>query len=213
MENLIIRNEEEKDYKAVLNVTREAFYNIYRMGCDEHYLVKILKGHKDYLPNLCFVAEVDDEVIGSIIYTKAKIVDESGEEREVLTFGPFSILPKYQRCGIGRKLLSYSLDKALVLGYGAVVIFGSPSNYVSSGFKSSKRFNVCMENVFPTGMLVKELAENFFDGRKWTYNYSSVYDVDFEEAEKFDKEFPIKEKKFQASQEEFYILSNSLINE
>jgi len=129
-----------------------------------------MRTHKDFIPELDFVIEVDGQVIGNIMYTKAKLIDESGVEKEILSFGPVSILPEYQRRGYGKKLIEYSFEKAAALGYDVIVIFGNPGNYVSLGFKSCKKYNVCLENgIYPTAMLVKELKPGTLDGRKWVY--------------------------------------------
>ena len=89
-----IRNEEERDYKKVEEVTRAAFWNLYVPGCDEHYLTHIMRSHEDFIRDLDFVIEVDGEIVGNIMYTKAKLIDESGEEKDILTFGPVCILPE-----------------------------------------------------------------------------------------------------------------------
>ena len=133
---LNIRNEKEADRKIVEDITRKAFYNVYVPGCMEHYLVHIMRDHGDFIPELDFVIEHDGQIVGNIMYTKAKLTDENGTEKEILTFGPVSILPECQRKGYGKMLIEHSLNRAAELGYEAVVIFGSPSNYVSSGFKS-----------------------------------------------------------------------------
>lgn len=212
MQDLIIRNETEKDYRIVEEMTREAFWNLYVPGCDEHYLVHTMRDHEDFIPELDFVVEADGRIVGNIMYTKAKLIDETGSEKSILTFGPVSVLPEYQRTGIGKKLLEHSFEKALELGYDAIVIFGNPGNYVSSGFKSCKRFNICLEGeVFPSAMLVKELKSDVFDGKRWYYQDSPVYHFDKDQVEEFDKRFPAKEKKYQPSQEEFYIHSHSTI--
>lgn len=206
-----IRNEKETDYRRVEEITRKAFWNLYAPGCDEHYLVHIMRTHKDFIPELDFVIEVDGQVIGNIMYTKAKLIDESGVEKEILSFGPVSILPEYQRRGYGKKLIEYSFEKAAALGYDVIVIFGNPGNYVSLGFKSCKKYNVCLENgIYPTAMLVKELKPGTLDGRKWVY-LSPVFDIDKKEAERFDEGFEPWEKKYQSSQEEFYIYSHSVV--
>lgn len=212
MEKLIIRNEIEKDYFVVEDITRDAFWNLHALGCDEHYLVHIMREHEDFIPELDFVIELDGKVIGNVMYTEAKLIDEMGKEKTVLTFGPLSILPEYQRWGFGKKLLDFSFNKAIELGYDAIVIFGNPGNYVSCGFKSCKKYNVCLENdVFPTAMLVKELKPNVLDGKKWYYHESPVYSIDSNDAVIFDKQFKTKEKKYQPSQEEFYIYSHSTL--
>ncbi len=210
---IIIRNEEEKDYSIVEEMTRKAFYNLYIPGCTEHYLVHIMRKHNDFIPELDFVLELDGKIIGNIMYTKARLVDENGQEKEILTFGPLCIHSDYQRKGYGKKLLEYSFNKAISLGYDVIVIFGSPSNYVARGFKSCKKYNVCLEGgVFPSAMMVKELKNNTLDGRKWTYYDSPIMQIDEKEAQKFDDSLEKLEKKTLPSQEEFYILSHSTLN-
>ena len=206
-----IRNEKETDYKKVEEITRKAFYNLYVPGCTEHYLVHIMRQHKDFVPELDFVIELDGDVIGNIMYTKARLVDEAGEEKEILTFGPVCILPEYHRMGYGKMLIEHTFLHAAKLGYDVIVIFGNPGNYISRGFKSCKKYNVCLENgTYPTAMMVKELNSNVLDGRKWIYYDSPVMQIDEEEA-LFDKGFENMEKKYLPCQEEFYILSHSIV--
>jgi len=112
--------------------------NLYMPGCVEHYLVHVMRSHQNFVPELDLVMEVDNQVIGNIMYTKAKLVDESGQEKEILTFGPVCIMPEYQRMGYGQLLMEYSCEQAAALGYDVIVIFGNPGNYVGRGFKSCK---------------------------------------------------------------------------
>ncbi|MBQ8823763.1 MAG: N-acetyltransferase [Ruminococcus sp.] len=211
----VIRLEKPCDYRNIENLTREAFWNVNVPGCDEHYLVHIMRNHKDFIPELDLVLEVDDKVIGNVMYTKSKLVDEKGNEKQIITFGPISILPEYQRQGYSKILLEYSFEKALNMGFDTIVIFGNPDNYVSRGFKSCKKYNVCLEGDFyPTALLVKELKSGVLDGEKWFFYESSAfcnYDNDIKAIKKFDSTFPFKEKKWQPSQEEFYIHSNSIM--
>lgn len=214
LKKLQIRNEKEADYPAVEALTRKAFYNLYIPGCVEHYLVHAMRGHQDFLPQLDFVLELDGQIIGNIMYTKARLVDETGKEREILTFGPVSILPAYQRQGYGKMLMEYSFEKAAALGYDVIVIFGSPANYVSRGFKSCQKYNICSENsTFPAAMLVKELKPGTLDGRRWIYFDSPVMQIDEAAAQRFDGGFEKLEKKHLPSQEEFYILSHAVMQE
>lgn len=211
-ETVKIRNEVEADHRVVEDITRKAFWNVNEPGCSEHYLVHIMRGHEDFLAELDFVIEVDGQVIGNVMYTKAKLTDQSGEEKEILTFGPVSILPQYQRMGYGKLLLEHSFGKAVELGYDVIVIFGVPGNYVSRGFQCCKKHNVCVENGnYPTAMMVKELKEGALDGRKWVYRDSPVMNVDAQEVQRFDDGLEIMEKKHLPSQEEFYILSHSVV--
>lgn len=207
-----IRNEKETDYRVVEKIIRKAFYNLYVPGCVEHYLAHIMRSHEDFIPELDFALELDGQVIGNIMYTKAKLVDENGEEKEILTFGPVCISPEYQRMGYGKNLMEYSFEKAKALGYDTIVIFGSPVNYVSRGFESCKKYNVCLENgKYSAAMMVKELVPNVLDGRKWFYYDSPVMAVDEKEAQKYDDTLEEIKKEHRPSQEEFYIMSHSFI--
>jgi len=213
MEKIIkIRNEEESDFEKVEKITKKAFWNLYVPGCMEHYLVHVMRSHEDFLPELDLVIEVNNQIIGNIMYTKAKLVDESGEEKAILTFGPLCIIPEFQRMGYGKMLMEHSFEQAVARGYDVIVIFGNPNNYVSRGFKSCKKYNICLENgTYPAAMLVKELKPEALDGRKWVYYDSPVMKIDEQEAERFDEIQEKMEKKFQPSQEEFYIHSHSII--
>lgn len=209
---LNIRNERESDYKNVEDITRKAFYNVYVPGCMEHYLVHIMRGHEDFIPELDFVIEVDGQTVGNIMYTKSKLTDEGGTEKEIVTFGPVSILPKYQRKGYGKMLIEHSLKRAAELGYEAVVIMGSPANYVGSGFQCCRKYNICVEKgKYPAAMLVKELKPGALDGRLWFYSDSPVMNVDEREAQAFDDGLEKMEKKWMPSQEAFYIMSHAFV--
>lgn len=208
-----IRNEKENDYKTVEKLIRKSFWNLYIPGCYEHYLAHIIRSHEDFIPELDFVIEYDGKIIGNIMYTKSKLTDNNGSEKNIITFGPLCIAPEYQRKGYGKMLMEYSFEKAKELGYDIIVIFGSPANYVSCGFKSCKKYNISVEGgKFPSAMLVKELKENVLDGTHWIYSYSSAMNINEQDAEIFDNEnFEKIEKKYQPSQDEFFIMSNSFV--
>ena len=100
MNKLIIRRETEKDYRAVEELTREAFWNVYKPGADEHYFVHQMRSHPDFLPELAFVAEADGRIVGSIMYTKAWLEDEAGKRKEILSFGPLCVAVELATRGI-----------------------------------------------------------------------------------------------------------------
>lgn len=205
-QRITIRRETVSDYRTVEEITRKAFYNLYVPGCVEHYLAHVMRQHEDFLPELDFVIALDDQVIGNIMYTKARLVEEFGEEKDVLTFGPVCILPEYQRMGYGKMLIEYSFQQAAALGYDTIVIFGNPGNYVSRGFKSCKKYTVSLEDgTYPAAMLVKELKPGALGGKKWVYFDSPVMQIDEKDAQSFDEGFEKWEKKYQPSQEDFYI--------
>ena len=215
MENLTIRLENENDYRAVEELTREAFWNVYMQGASEHYFVHTMRSHPDFIPELAFVLELDGKIIGNIMYTKAWLENKNGERKEILSFGPFCIAPEYQRRKLSKLLISHSFDVARKMGYDVNIIFGNPANYVGHGFVSCKRKNVSFvcDGNFPTALLVCELVPNALDGSEWMYIQSTAADCCDDEAAvaAFDATFPPKEKKWMPSQEEFYIYSHSSV--
>lgn len=209
---LNIRTETSADYRAVEELTRRAFYNIYTPGCTEHYLVHTMRSHPDFIPELALVAEEDGGIVGNVMYTKSRLTDDRGEEKIILTFGPISVEPGRQRQGIGKAMLEESFRRAIDLGYDAIVIFGSPSNYVSRGFQSCKKFHVSVEGGrFPAAMMVKELVPGALGGKAWVYRESPAMEFSEEEARWYDDTLPPMEKKWLPSQEEFYIMSRSSV--
>ena len=214
-QNIIIRREEQKDWEIVENITREAFYNLYVPGCVEHYLVHIMRKHEDFIPELDFVLELNGHVIGNIMYTKAKLIDENGIEKEILTFGPVSILPAYQRMGYGKMLMEYSFEAAIQLGYDTLLLFlEAPAIMSVVVFKAVKNIMLLWKmGRYPAAMMVKELSPHALDGHKWIYRDSPVMAISEEEAELYDNTLEPLEKKYLPSQEEFYIMSHSFVEE
>lgn len=176
---IIIRNERPDEQRRVEELIRDAFWNVNEPGANEHYLAHIMRSHPDFVPELNLVAELDGKIVGSIMYTRCKLVGAQGERRETLTFGPIAVHPDYQRRGIGKAMIEESFCRAREMGYDSVVIFGHPGNYVARGFVSCLKVNVCVgDGYFPTAMLVKSLTEDAFDGRPWRYEGSEAAHFD-----------------------------------
>ena len=204
MNNLVIRNEQKEDYRTVEEVTREAFYNVYVPGCDEHYLVHKLRKSVDFIPLLDFVAETDNKIVGNIVFSKSYIIDDIGNKHDMLTFGPLSVLPDYQNKGIGGMLIEHAKKAACELKYKAILIYGYPDYYKRFGFKHAKEYNITSpEGKYPVAHLVYELYEGALDNITGKAYESEVYNIDKNEAEDFDKLFPAKEKKITDSQKKF----------
>lgn len=207
---MIIRNEKPRDYRAVEEMIKQTFWNLSVPGCNEHYFAHRLRESCDYIPELDFVLEEDGKIIGHIIYVKAKLIAEDGTEKEILSFGPFTIHPDYQRKGYGRKLLYYSFEEAKKLGYDTIAIWGNPENYACYGFKNCKRLGVCLEkDVYPVALMVKLLEENALSDKIWRYVESPAHNLDESGFEEFDATFPKMEKGYKYTQELFYIYSRS----
>jgi len=207
-----IRLETPADHRRVEEITRAAFWNLHGPGCDEHYLAHILRNHPDFISELDYLIEVDGVVVGSIMYTRSTLVDEAGREEPVLTFGPVSVLPEYQGRGIGSRLISFTFQEALKLGYPGNVIFGNPGHYVGLGFRSCARFGISTpDHRFPTALLVKELSPGALENRKRVFRESQAYGFESEAAAKFDAGFESRAREVRPQHEEFYILSRSTI--
>ena len=112
-DDIIIRRETPADYAAVEHLTREAFWNVYRPGCIEHYVVHVLRRDPDFVPELDLVMERDGQLIGHVLYMRSKIVADDGREIPMMTFGPISIRPDLQRQGLGKRLLDFSMERIL----------------------------------------------------------------------------------------------------
>lgn len=196
--NLIIRPETPEDYPVTENLTREAFWNVYRPGCLEHYVLHCYRSREDFVPELDLVMEKDGEIIGHIMYVHAHIDADDGRKIPVMTFGPISILPEYKRQGYGKILLDYSLERAEKLGAGAVCMEGNIDFYGKSGFvtactKGIHYYAEPAENEVPY-FLLKELKEGYLDGITGVYRTPEGYFVNEKESEEFDRNFPPKEK-------------------
>lgn len=204
--DIVIRREKTTDHRIVEEVTREAFWNLYSPGCTEHYLVHILRDHPDFIKEMDFVAEFNEKVIGNIMYTKSFVIDEEENKIDTITFGPVTVLPEYQRKGVGSALINHTKEIAVKNGSNAIIILGNPHNYCKYGFRNSRDYMISnSEGRYPYGQLVLELKEGVFEGRKWKYYYSSAYHIDPKKADEFDVQFPPKKKEYKTSQVEFSI--------
>lgn len=199
MENYSIRVEEERDYSTVESLVRESFWNVYRPGCTEHYVLHHLRSNPDFIPELAFVMEVDGKIIGQNVFVKAQITKDDGTAFPILTMGPICIANEYKRKGYGKILLDYSLEKAKALGYGAVCFEGNIDFYGKSGFDFASKFGIKYHGL-PEGMaadffLCKELQAGYLDVITGVYATPAAYFVaeeNPEDFEKFEREFNLK---------------------
>lgn len=196
MQDIIIRPEEEKDYREVEELTRKAFWRAERIknigvGCTEHYMVHSLR-KKDGIKELNFVAEIEGKIVGHIIYSQAYVLQPNNKKKEVLNFGPLSVLPTYQKQGIGSSLMKYSIEYAKKLGYGAILFFGHPTYYPRFGFVEAKNFGITTSwgSNFPAFMAI-ELVSEYLEGVTGKYIEAPIYDEDLtqKDAKEFDKDF------------------------
>ena len=195
--DISLRPETPDDYGDCENVTREAFWNLFKPGCDEHYLLHVMRSDSTFVQELDYVAEKDGRIIGNIVYAKSDIVDHKGGHHGVLTFGPVSVLPEYQKQGIGARLIFHTLDLARQMGCTAVIIFGHPDYYPLFGFKRARDFGLTASNgEAPDAFMALELQPESLSGiGGGVFHEAGVYHVDPDKADEFDKSFPPKIKK------------------
>ena len=194
----IIRLEKKEDYREVENLVRESFWNVYRPGCLEHYVLDQLRNDKDFVPELDFVMEKDGKIIGQNVFVRTTIKADDGRDIPIMTMGPICIIPELKRLGYGKILLDYSLEHAARLGCGALCFEGNIDFYGKSGFDYASKFGIRYHGL-PEGedasfFLCKELIPGYLNGITGVYATPESYLVDEQEAEKFDAEFPYKEK-------------------
>lgn len=190
-----IRKEQPSDYAQVEFVTREAFWNKYCPGCCEHYLVHVLREAEVFVPELDLVAVLDGRLIGNVMSIKGVIQGDDGAAYEVLSMGPISVLPEYQRMGVGGRLIEAAKKKARELGYRAVLLCGDPDYYTRQGFTAAENYQIrTADNMYAAALHACELYPGALDGISGCYFEASVYEIGEAEAEVYDKNFPEKEK-------------------
>lgn len=197
-----IRLEKEGDHLEVETITREAFWNLYIPGCNEHLLIHKLREHCDFIPSLCFVIEKDGEVVGSIFYSHSKVIDYNGVETKTITIGPVSIKPELHRQGFGRMLITHSIQSAQAQGFGAIIIGGFPYHYKTYGFEGAKKYNIALEDGnYYTGIMALPLVDGYLDKiQKGIVYFSEALEPDESELESFDKIFPSMDKEVKECQ-------------
>ena len=194
----IIRLERKDEHRAVENLVREAFWNVYRPGCFEHFVLNQLRDDPAFVQELDFVMEKDGELIGQNMFMRAVIKADDGRDIPIFTMGPICITPEFKRRGYSKKLLDFSLEKAAEMGAGAVCFEGNIDFYGKSGFVCASEFGIRYHGV-PEGedasfFLCKELKSGYLDGITGVYTPPQGYFVDEAAVEEFDKDFPPKEK-------------------
>ena len=194
----MIRLERKEEHREVETLIREAFWNVYRPGCLEHYVINQLRSDEAFVPELNFVMEKDGQIIGQNMFMHAEIKADDGRCIPIMTMGPICITPELKRKGWGKILLDYSLEKAAELGCGAVCFEGNIDFYGKSGFTYASEFGIRYHGL-PEGadasfFLCKELTPGFLDGITGVYGPPQGYFVDEAAAEEFDRQFAPKEK-------------------
>ena len=198
----IIRRETPADHRIVENLVRESFWNVYRPGCVEHFVLKCLRDAEAFVPELDFVMVKGGEIIGQNVFVKAEIRCSDGASFPILTMGPICIAPECKRQGYGKKLLDFSLEKAAEYGAKAVCFEGNIDFYGKSGFMAASSFGLRYHGL-PEGaddsfFLCRELLPHALDAISGEYATPSCYFAAEENPDgfaRYEAAFPSKEKK------------------
>lgn len=205
-----IRQEQPADFSAVENLTREAFWNVYRPGCLEHYVLHCYRSNPGFIPELSLVLEGPGdcgtaagveprrEILAHVMFAWSEILVDTGEHLRMMTFGPISVRPDMQRKGLGKMLLDYALERARQMGAGCIAMCGNIQFYGKCGFVTATSEGIRYADD-PDGdapyFLIKELTPGFLDGIRGSYRDPEAYFVNEADVEEFDQQFPPKEKK------------------
>jgi len=185
----------KEDFPLTENITREAFWNLYRPGCVEHLILHNLRNSTSYCIGLDLVALVEKEIVGHIITTKAKVIDVHHKEHEILCVGPLSVLPGFQKKGIGTELMKHSIQGAKELGFSGMILFGNPDYYHRFGFRNAQDYSITTkegQNFEP--FMALELQANELSSIKGRFFEDNAFEIQQEEINEFEKNFPYKEK-------------------
>ena len=195
MENMIIRQEEPADFRCVENVIRDAFWNVYAPGCDDHYLIHRMRDTDAFVPELSLVAVLDGQIVGTVVNMRSHIEGDDGNRHEVLSLGPIGVLPGLQGKHIGSMLVRAVQQKARAMGFRAILLCGDHTFYGSNGFVRAEEWNIrTAENEFLDALHVCGLSDGAPSGLSGRYFEPDVYNIDPTEAERFDRSFPSREK-------------------
>ncbi|MBE6019548.1 MAG: N-acetyltransferase [Clostridiales bacterium] len=196
--DITIRLEKKEEYREVENLIRESFWNVYRPGCSEHYVIHVLRDDPAFVKELDFVMEQNGRLIGQNMFMRTVINADDGRDIDVLTMGPICITPELKRKGYGKLLLDFSLEKAGEMGFGAVLFEGNINFYGKSGFDYARsigiRYHDLPEGADDSFFLCKELIPGYLRDITGVYQTPAGYYVDDKDVEVFDKLFPPKEK-------------------
>ena len=207
--NPAIRNENEDDYRTVEEMVREAFWNLYVPGCSEHFILHNLRNSSDFIPELDFVAEKEGHIVGQIVYSRGHVEYAKGAEKEVVSFGPVSVLPALQKQGIGSCLINHTINLAREMGFPAVCIYGDPRYYSRFGFRCAEKYEIkTADGKFAVALQVLELQRGALANMPGRFIESAAFEVDENEFAQYDATFPLREKAETDSQREFRLLAS-----
>lgn len=192
---LTLRAETPHDYPAVEHLTREAFFNVYRPGCVEHYMLHLLRQSPAYLPRLHTLALDGDAIVGSIVLSRSWVAKRESRA-DVLMLGPLTVRPDWQRKGVGSLLMGYALAQARHLGEAAVLLMGAPGYYGRFGFRPAADFGLTLpDSSAPDVFMALPLYPDALKGVQGAWQIAPAFDEpDPKALADYDARFPYREK-------------------
>lgn len=195
IDDITLKKEDPEDYRAVEELTREAFWNLYSPGCSEHYIAHLIRSSDSFIGELDTVALSHGKIVGSIMYTRACVLLDNGGLYPVICFGPLAVLPEYQHRGVGSALIRHTVSLAAALGYNAVIIYGDDAYYSRFGFVPAQKFGIGTDgDMYSPSLLAFELKSGALDGKSGRFVEDSIFgSLDESALAEFDRGFPAKE--------------------
>ena len=207
--DLIIRNEQKEDYRTVEQLVREAFWNLYVPGCNEHFVLHNVRKSNGFVPELDFVAEREGQIVGQIAYTRGIIRGRGTGDTQVISFGPLGVLPAFQKQGIGSALITHTIHLARDMGYPAICIYGDPRYYSRFGFRCAEKYDIkTADDRFAVALQALELRQGALSDVSGRFIESAAFAADESGFAQYDATFPPKEKRETESQREFRLLAS-----
>lgn len=167
-ENIIIRIEREADFSAVYEINSKAFETTV-----EALLVNKLR--KSGIPLISLVSELDDKLVGHILFSQAHIISENSRI-EIMALAPMAVLPEYQGQSIGSELVKHGLKLCIQNGFKAVAVLGHPEYYPRFGFEPSINLNIsCSYDVPEEVFMIMELKRGFLKNVAGQVEYHKLF--------------------------------------
>lgn len=167
--NILIRKEEEKDYKNIYEVNKLAFGQE-----NESKLVEKIRKSNNFIPDLSLVADINNRIVGHILFSKIKIIGSS--IFETIALAPMAVIPEFQRQGVGSELINRGMEKAKELGFNSIIVLGHKDYYPKFGFKRASEWNIkCSFEVPDEVFMAIELTDGALEGKAGNVKYPDEF--------------------------------------
>ena len=186
---ITIRPKEHKDYKSIISLILRSFQEgtDYSDGTDIIALVEEIRDSKYYIPELSFVAELDDTIVGHFLFSRFPI-SPTGEggcsdvtDSGIVMLAPVSVHADYFHRGIGTAMLNLGIQKVRELGYKGITVEGNYKFYNRVGFRTSSEYNIFPTSGYPMKeprcMMCQETYEGSLDGVQGYIVYDMYYNA------------------------------------